>query len=174
MLSVGIRQSLRGARGLRLQSTATSGLTWSEFLQLRKSQRRINFTTSIVTGFLGSTFAWGYVSTLSIDPTEMIFGMDPFTVYIGGVMVAGGIGYAVGPLFGDAIFKFANRKVLPDYATRQRQFLKRIIKNRVDAARQSMSNPVPDYYGEKIGSLADYRQWLRDCNTYRRKAREFL
>lgn len=24
--------------------------------------------------------------------------------------------------------------------------------------------------GEKIGSLADYRQWLRDQNKYRRKA----
>jgi hypothetical protein len=29
---------------------------------------------------------------------------------------------------------------------------------------------VPDYYGEKIGSMKGYRQWLRDQATYRRKA----
>ena len=28
-----------------------------------------------------------------------------------------------------------------------------------------MQNPVPDYYGEKIGSVADYRRWLLGSNT---------
>jgi import inner membrane translocase subunit TIM23 len=55
-----------------------------------------------------------------------------------------------------------------------REFYKRIAKNRVDASLQSPTNPVPDYYGayfpfkqkalrlmsisgEKIGSLHQYR-----------------
>lgn len=37
-------------------------------------------------------------------------------------------------------------------------------------SRQNMQNPVPDYYGEKIQSISDYRRWLRDCSVYRRKA----
>ena len=33
------------------------------------------------------------------------------------------------------------------------------MKNRVDPSRQSVSNPVPDYYCEKVGNLKQYRQW---------------
>jgi len=32
-----------------------------------------------------------------------------------------------------------------------------------------MQNPVPDYYGEKIGSVADYWRWLKDQRAFERK-----
>jgi len=32
-----------------------------------------------------------------------------------------------------------------------------------------MSNPVPDYYGEKIGSVADFRNWMKDQRAYNKK-----
>ncbi len=72
---------------------------------------------------------------------------------------------------------------------RELEFLKRIRKNRVDPRAQSAVNLVPDFYGkfilyssimslttkvawlgEKIGSLHDYRQWLRDQSKYKKKA----
>jgi len=53
---------------------------------------------------------------------------------------------------------------------RDREFHQHIVRNRVDPAAQTATNPVPDFYGEKIGSLHQYRQWLRDQSRYRRKA----
>lgn len=57
---------------------------------------------------------------------------------------------------------------------REKEFLTRIKKNRVDPSSQSMSNPVPDYYGEKIGSVQQYRQWLKDQRAYKLKREKFL
>jgi mitochondrial import inner membrane translocase subunit TIM23 len=48
-------------------------------------------------------------------------------------------------------------------------FYERIKKYRVDPSSSSYGNPVPDYYGEKIGSVADYRRWLKDQRAFNRK-----
>jgi len=53
---------------------------------------------------------------------------------------------------------------------KDREFHQRIKRRRVDPSSQSATNPVPDFYGEKIGTLHQYRQWLRDQARYRRKA----
>jgi import inner membrane translocase subunit TIM23 len=37
-----------------------------------------------------------------------------------------------------------------------------------------MANPVPDYYGEKIGSVAGYRQWLKDQRAFNKKRTTYL
>jgi hypothetical protein len=66
----------------------------------------------------------------------------------------------------------AEYKLTP--AQREREFLKHIQKNRVDPSFQSFSNPVPDYYGEKIGSVKQYRQWLKDQRAYNKKREAFL
>ncbi|KAG7698252.1 hypothetical protein KL930_001913 [Ogataea haglerorum] len=150
-------------------------MTWEQFLTLRKEQHRMSLLGSGISSFLAVAISWGYVSQIEIDPTETIFGLDTFTVHIGGILAMGVLGFLVGPsLIGDPLFALKNRKLMDSFRIKQKLFLKHIIKRRVDASRQSMNNPVPDYYGEKIGSLKDYRQWLRDCNEYRRKAREFL
>lgn len=44
--------------------------------------------------------------------------------------------------------------------SKDKEFYRHIVKNRVNPSRQSVSNPVPDYYCEKVGSLKQYRQWL--------------
>lgn len=108
-----------------------------------------------------------------------------------------GAGWLSGPILGNALWKLAHRKVLGRVEQMDNVFLNHIKKKRVDPSRQSVNNPVslidgtcihhsmllmiasttplsqvPDYYGEKIGSMKGYRQWLRDQATYRRKARE--
>lgn len=151
------------------------GLNWEQFLTLRKTQRRMAIGSSIFGAFLAMGLAFVWVAQKQIDPTETIFGLDAFTVYIGAIMCIGVLGYLVGPpLIGDTLFNLSHRGIMGSYRIKQKLFLQHIRKMRVDASRQSMNNPVPDYYGEKIGSLKDYRQWLRDCNEYRRKASEFL
>lgn len=93
---------------------------------------------------------------------------------------------------GALAWKTKYRSIMPQIESREREFYSHILKNRVDpAAGGSANNPVPDFYGkfcflscgehieadiiaftgEKIGSISQYRQWLRDQNTFRRKAR---
>jgi import inner membrane translocase subunit TIM23 len=56
---------------------------------------------------------------------------------------------------------------------KEKGFYARIKRYRVDPSAQSFSNPVPDYYGEKIGSVAGYRQWLKDQRAYNKKRQSF-
>lgn len=150
-------------------------LTWEQFLTLRRLQRRSSVGGSVAGAILAMAGSWVYVSQRNIDPTATIFGLDEITVYIGAIMCMGMMGYVAGaPLLGDPFFMLTHRGIAKAYSVKQKLFLKHIAKMRPDASRQSVNNPVPDYYGEKIGSLKDYRQWLRDCNEYRRKASEFL
>jgi hypothetical protein len=72
---------------------------------------------------------------------------------------------------------------MPLFETRDKEFYRHLVKNRVDPSAQSTSNPVPDYYGsslvhllplpntqnhrcagEKIMSLHGYRQVCNVCS----------
>ena len=130
--------------------------------------------SSLFTGLLGCNISWAYLSTMEIDPTQLVFGFDPLTVISAGIMASGALGYLLGPILGSQMFKISHQKQLEHFNNKNKEFLKHIINNRVDASSQSFSNPVPDYYGEKIGSLKEYKQWLRDCHAYAKKSKEFL
>lgn len=152
----------------------TSALSWNEFLALRSKRRRVNTVCSIFTAFGAVTIGWGFVSNIEIDPTQMIFGFDPFWVYGGGLFALGGFSYLLGPVVGESVFKLMIRKQYPSFVQKNTEFLKHIKANRPDPSKQSYVNPVVDYYGEKIGSLKDYRRWLRDGRVYRKKSEKFL
>lgn len=159
----------------KIELEAASKVSWEDFLNLRKVQKRYGLVGSVIAAFLAMGGSFSYFSTIEIDPTETLFGLDIFTVYIGAILCTGFVGFMFGPsVIGDPLFALMNRNMMTTYRVKQKLFLKHIAKMRVDASRQSMNNPVPDYYGENIGSLKDYRQWLRDSNEYRRKAKEFL
>lgn len=155
-------------------TTTTQDLTWNDFFHLRRTQRKINVASSVFTAFLGSNMSWIYLSNMQIDPTQMIMGFDPLVIVSAGLVASGALGYLFGPIFGSQFFKLWKSKSLTQFNIKNREFLEHIKANRVDASSQSFSNPVPDYYGEKIGSIKAYRQWLRDCHSYARKAKEFL
>lgn len=182
MLARPVRQSILLVKPLactRWASTQTNasestGMTWTDFFSLRKKQRKINVGSSVFTALLGSNISWAYLSTMQIDPTQTLLGFDPLVVISAGLMASGTLGYLLGPMLGSQIFKLSHKLKLVQYNAKNKDFLKKVIQNRVDGSSQSFSNPVPDYYGEKIGSIREYRQWLRDCQAYRRKAKEFL
>jgi len=117
-------------------------------------------------GFFGGAT---YFGTLETDPTKPIMGIDPFFFY--GFCTVGcvGVGALIGPTIGSAVWRIRHRHRLSVIDEMDREFFKRIAKNRVDASLQSPTNPVPDYYGEKIGSLHQYRHWMRDQAKYKRK-----
>lgn len=151
-----------------------TNLTWNDFFHLRRFQRKLNVGSSVFTAFLGCNISWLYLSNMQIDPTQMIMGFDPIVVVSAGLVASGALGYLFGPIFGSQFFKLWKAKSLIEFNLKNKEFLEHIKKNRVDASSQSFSNPVPDYYGEKIGSIKEYRQWLRDCHSYDTKAKEFL
>lgn len=155
-------------------NSSNNSMNWMEFFKLRKQNKRINVFSSSLTAFGGAFATLTYLGNVEVDVEKPIMGLDPFMV-LGGLVIVGGLaGYAVGPFLGTEFFNLKNRSILAQFRAKDLLFLQRIKRNRVDPSSQSFSNPVPDYYGERIYSLENYKQWLRDCNAFRRKSKEFL
>ncbi|KIY50730.1 mitochondrial import protein Pam17, partial [Fistulina hepatica ATCC 64428] len=148
---------------------------WTEYFKLRAARRRWQNAMTIPTSIFGLTAGAAYFGSLDTDPMKMIMGLDPFMFY--GLCTAGaslnsfwkGLGFLAGPTLGGTLWRMANKKSLPVVDARDNELFERIAKNRVDPALQSPTSPVPDFYGEKITSVAKYRRWLRDQAKYRRK-----
>lgn len=101
-------------------------------------------------------------------------GLDPF-IAIGLTMTAiGGMGWLLGPVLGGAAFAVWKGGVRGEIARKERDFYAHVKRYRADPASSSVNNPVPDYYGEKIGSVADYRRWLKDQRAFTRKKNKAL
>ncbi|PSR75379.1 hypothetical protein PHLCEN_2v9137 [Hermanssonia centrifuga] len=145
-------------------------LPWSEYLDIRKSKRRWETAFTIPLTFAGFCTGVMIFGNLETDPTKPIFNMDPMIVYGFATLGCAGLGYLIGPLVGSACWRLTHRRTMKLIEARDREFHKHIVRNRVDPTSQSATNPVPDFYGEKIGSLHSYRQWLRDQAKYKRKA----
>ncbi|TFY64969.1 hypothetical protein EVJ58_g2277 [Rhodofomes roseus] len=145
-------------------------LPWADYLAIRKEKRRWETAMSvpfIIGGFTGGIM---YFGNQDVDPTKLIFNMDPMIVYGFSTLACAAMGYLVGPIVGSSIWRMSHRRTLKLIEARDREFHQHIVKNRVDPTAQSATNPVPDFYGEKIGSLHEYRQWLRDQSRYKKKA----
>ncbi|GAA5904092.1 Pam17p [Sporobolomyces salmoneus] len=144
-------------------------LDWPTYLSLRKSQRLYGLVASVPTTLLGFFGGASYFATIESDPTELILGLQP--VYIYGIAtiacVAGG--WLAGPILGSTVWKMVNRRSVKSIEAKDKDFFGHVVKNRADASRNSVANPIPDYYAEKVGSLKDYRHWLRDQRTFMRK-----
>ncbi|EMD38237.1 hypothetical protein CERSUDRAFT_113396 [Gelatoporia subvermispora B] len=145
-------------------------LPWAEYLAIRKAKRRWETVMTIpftIGGLMGGIAFFG---SLEVDPTKPIFNIDPMYVYGFATLACAGLGYLIGPVVGSACWRMTHRRSMNLIEKRDREFYNRIVKNRGDPSAQSATNPVPDYYGEKIGSLHNYRQWLRDQAKFKRKA----
>ncbi|KAJ7706894.1 mitochondrial import protein Pam17 [Mycena rosella] len=168
------RKNFGSASFLRSNSTAASAafkeLNWVEYLEIRRRRRRWQTVFTIPCSLAGLFGGAMYFGSLETDPMKPIMGIDPMMFYGGCTVICMGAGYVIGPSLGSSIWRVINRTSMAKIDARDREFYKHIAKNRVDASLQSATNPVPDYYGEKIGSLRQYKQWLRDQAKYRRKA----
>lgn len=150
--------------------TTPGTLNWTQYLAIRRQRHRWETVASIPTALLGLQGAVAYFSTQTVDFTTTIMGLDPMVFF--GLATVGitGLGYLCGPIVGSSLWRISHRKTMHLIEEKDKEFHRRIVKNRVNPSAQSYNNPVPDFYGEKIGSLHQYRQWLRDQSKYRRKA----
>ncbi|EPQ57885.1 mitochondrial import protein Pam17 [Gloeophyllum trabeum ATCC 11539] len=149
---------------------AKQNLSWPEYLAIRKSKRRWETAATIPCVFLGFGGGVLYFGNLETDASKLIMGIDPFFFYGFATLGCAGFGYLIGPTIGSAFWRMTHRRTMALIEARDREFHKHIVKNRVDPTAQTATNPVPDFYGEKIGSLHEYRQWLRDQAKYKRKS----
>lgn len=77
----------------------------------------------------------------------------------------------MGPTVGNGGFRiWAGRKGwTKEIALKEKSFYARIKKYRADPSSSSPQNPIPDYYGEKVASVKDYRRWLKDQRAFNLK-----
>jgi len=158
----------------RPNSTASDStkpkLTWAEYLAIRRGKRKWEMAATIPCAILGFAGGAAYFGSLETDATKPIMGVDPLFFYGGCTLACVGLGSLIGPTIGSSLWRLTHRHAMKLIDDREREFFQHIAKNRVDPSYQSPTNPIPDFYGEKIGSLHQYRQWLRDQIKYKRKA----
>ncbi|KAK9722687.1 TIM23 complex component [Basidiobolus ranarum] len=156
------------------ETLSETELSWEEYFQLRRNRRTRERLSSIPTTIVGVGLSSAYFASLEVDPTQTIFGVDPLVIYAAGVVASGFGGYLVGPLFGNGLWGLFHRNLASKMDIRDKEFYQRIKKHRSDPSLNSFRNPVPDFYGEKIKSVSDYRSWLRKQREHQRKATFFL
>ncbi|KAL2852538.1 Presequence translocated-associated motor subunit pam17, mitochondrial [Aspergillus pseudoustus] len=150
-------------------------LDWNSFFKLRASRRRYTLGSSIVTASVSTMVGVQVLSSQNLENLgAQVMGLDPFVVLGMATAACGAAGWLVGPFLGNAVWGLVNRRYKTAVAVKEKEFFDRIKRYRVDPSSNSIANPVPDYYGEKIGSVQGYRQWLKDQRAYNRKRRSFI
>jgi hypothetical protein len=70
------------------------------------------------------------------------------------------LGYLLGPTLGSTLFSLTHPSLSRgNLEVMDRELFARIRRNRVDPSFQSVNNPAPDFYGEKVGHI---RRKLQD------------
>jgi len=138
---------------------------------MRTVRRRYGLASSIGTALASTTgalYAFSEIPAVADNITKLI----PTDPVIGiGVATFGAtfLGWLIGPVVGNSLWRLLNRARLQDFNIKERGFFERIKKHRVNPSGASTNNPVPDFYGEKVGSVAGYRRWLKDQRAFNRK-----
>ncbi|KAF2861105.1 mitochondrial import protein Pam17, partial [Piedraia hortae CBS 480.64] len=167
----------RQSPSTRFASTAAANhnaepVTWNTFLTLRRRRRHINLISSACAGIFAIAAAGPVLAEKDFDSWgAQISGLDPMIVLGAGCFGLGAAGWLMGPVVGNTVFKlWAKNKGWSDaLRAKEKDFYQRIRTKRADPAASSPQNPIPDYYGEKIGSVGEYRRWLKDQRAFTRK-----
>ncbi|KAI6607753.1 hypothetical protein MCOR12_000175 [Pyricularia oryzae] len=152
---------------------AEKPLDWNTFFRLRTLRRRWQLAFS---GLMCAGSAGGgaiFLGSGSLDSLVSQLPLDPFFTL--GLMTFGfaALGWLVGPILGSAAFNVLHRSTKRQMTLKENQFFARVKKNRAEPY-GSASNPVPDFYGEKIQSVAGYRQWMKDQRAFNKKRVTFI
>lgn len=144
-------------------SLASKGMNWNDFFKYKK--RVVWFKR--FAGGLPATFAFltaeGAVLSLPIfDPTQPIMGLDPLVVVGTGTAFGLIASFFTGSALAGLSWRLFRPKIAAQLDSHQRDFYNRITKYRANVPpNPTQLNFSFDYYGEKIGSVRDYRHWLR-------------
>jgi mitochondrial import inner membrane translocase subunit TIM23 len=100
-----------------------------------------------------------------------IIPMDPIISMGIAIFAAMTVGWLLAPILGNGLWRLINGKGqrFKEFQIKEKGFFERIKRHRVNPQGASANNPVPDFYGERIGSVAGYRRWLKDQRAFNRK-----
>ncbi|KAF3762750.1 Pam17-domain-containing protein [Cryphonectria parasitica EP155] len=169
-----LRAAARATSRQAVADPDTPPLDWNTFFQLRKTRRRWQVAFSVVMSLASGTGGAILLSTGAADSLTSQIPLDPILTL--GLMTIGfvALGWLAGPSLGSTVFYLLKRKYKTPMTVKESQFFARIKRNRVDPSNSSTGNPVPDFYGEKISSVAGYRQWLKDQRAYNKKRTTYI
>ena len=157
--------------GISNPPAASVVLNWNDFFKLRKTRRTYSLISSIIFS-MGSCAATAITLTESPDIQDQLTKLIPADPFITlGIVTMSGLllGWLIGPVFGNGLWRLFHRSRLPEFTIKEREFFARVKAHRVNPAGASTNNPVPDFYGEKVGSVQGYRRWLKDQRAFNRK-----
>ncbi|OIW34749.1 Pam17-domain-containing protein [Coniochaeta ligniaria NRRL 30616] len=149
-------------------------LDWNTFFRLRKTRRRWQLLFSVASSLAAGTGGALVLTTGAADALVSQIPLDPMITLGLIVFASAAMGWLAGPSLGSQVFYAINRKYKNQMTVKEVQFFARVKKNRVDPSNSSAGNPVPDFYGEKISSVAGYRQWLKDQRAFNKKRTTFV
>ncbi|KAK6587351.1 hypothetical protein PZA11_000641 [Diplocarpon coronariae] len=153
---------------------STELLDWNTFFKLRKTRRWYQLGSSVSTGIGGFVLGAQALTSADMDALVSQIPLDPFVTLGLITFSCGGVGWLLGPIVGTGLFNWRNRKFREQMDVKEKEFYRRVKRFRVDPSASSMANPVPDYYGEKISSVAGYRQWLKDQRAFTKKRTTYI
>ncbi|KAI5306531.1 TIM23 complex component [Ascosphaera pollenicola] len=152
-----------------------SSLDWNRFFKIRAMRRRYSQASSILAAIASTGGGLQVMANQDIEYITAQFPiLDPMVLMVLSIAASGGLGWLMGPFLGNGLFNLVYRKERVEFERKDKDLFSRIKAYRVDPSANSFSNPVPDYYGEKINSVQDYRRWLKDQRAYNRKKRTFI
>ncbi|KAL5091348.1 hypothetical protein Trisim1_003315 [Trichoderma cf. simile WF8] len=150
-------------------SSAVPALDWNSFFKLRLRRRRIQLLFSVVTGLIGGAAGTIFLAEGFAEPLIAQIPLDPFFTLGIMTMACAGLGWLIGPTLGNQVFYIINRRFKTQMMQKEGEFFARVKRHRADPTNSSAGNPVPDFYGEKIQSVAGYRRWLKDQRAFNKK-----
>ncbi|OAX78080.1 hypothetical protein ACJ72_07616 [Emergomyces africanus] len=129
-------------------------LDWNSFFRLRSSRRKYSLISSIIASVFSTAGGVQVLAANNMDTVgAQVLGLDPFIVLGLATASCAALGWLLGPILGNSLWGLVHRKYKASVAVKEKEFYSRIKRFRVDPSANSYSNPVPDYYGEKIGSI---------------------
>ncbi|KAK4070642.1 hypothetical protein Trihar35433_5109 [Trichoderma harzianum] len=157
------------ATGSGSGSSSVPALDWNSFFKLRLRRRRIQLLFSVVTGLIGGAAGTIFLAEGFAEPLIAQIPLDPFFTLGIMTMACAGLGWLIGPTLGNQVFYIINRRFKTQMMQKEGEFFARVKRHRADPTNSSAGNPVPDFYGEKIQSVAGYRRWLKDQRAFNKK-----
>ncbi|KAL7942532.1 mitochondrial import protein Pam17 domain-containing protein [Trichoderma barbatum] len=149
--------------------SSAPALDWNSFFKLRLRRRRIQLLFSVVTGLIGGGVGTVVLAEGFAEPLIAQIPLDPFFTLGIMTMACAGLGWLIGPTLGNQVFYIINRRFKTQMMQKEGEFFARVKRHRADPTNSSAGNPVPDFYGEKIQSVAGYRRWLKDQRAFNKK-----
>lgn len=101
------------------------------------------------------------------EEIQPILGMDPIVFAALCGVGSGLVGFVLGGALFSSTWRLLFRERARQLQEREEDFLSRILKHRFSA----FNKYDDDYYGEKVVTLSDYRQWRRQQQKKRERAR---